>query len=63
MKLVHTTVMLQVDNHDFTLHIRRNTAGSGWVAESDNFPGLSIKASTYEELMVKIHTEIPEKLP
>lgn len=61
--VVYHTLTLQCDNRPITINIRRNTETVEWVAESDNFPGWTTRADTMEALMVKLHTEIPEKLP
>ena len=60
--MVRTTLAFEHDNRPLTVHIRRSTKTPEWVAESDNFPGRTIRAATFEEMMIKIHTAIPELL-
>lgn len=59
--VVYNTLTFQHDNRPITINVRRSTKPE-WVAESDNFPGWSIRAATIDDLMLNLHLEIPERL-
>lgn len=60
--VVYNTLTFQCDNRTITINVRRSTEVSEWVAESDNFPGWTVRAKTQDDLMIKIHKAIPEML-